>query len=101
MAKVNILLAVKLLLMIFVTDLLRLSYTTKKLQQCHELSNRDDATPKFLEALTSHNQVRQVITTFLSLIIGLKWGMFEDSSMKSTGLVRKETYFCGPEHSSG
>ena len=44
--------------------------------------------PKFLEALTSaHNQVRRVITAFLARNIGRRWKMFEESSLRSTGLV--------------
>ncbi len=44
--------------------------------------------PKFCEARTSaHNQVRQVITFFLARTIGWKWKMFEETCMKSTGLI--------------
>jgi len=44
--------------------------------------------PKFREARTSaHNQVRRVITTFLARNIGHRWKMFEEKSLKSTGLV--------------
>ncbi len=43
---------------------------------------------KFHEALTSaHNQVLQVITFFLALIIGWKWKVFEETCMKNTGLT--------------
>jgi ribonuclease HI len=44
--------------------------------------------PKFREARTSaHNQVRQVITFFFARTIGRKWKMFEETCMKSTGLI--------------
>ncbi len=44
--------------------------------------------PKFREARTSaHNQVRRVITAFLARNIGRRWKMFEEKSLKSTGLV--------------
>jgi hypothetical protein len=44
--------------------------------------------PKFREARTSaHNQVLRVITAFLIRNIGRRWKMFEESSLRSTGLV--------------
>ncbi len=44
--------------------------------------------PRFREARTSaHNQVRRVITAFLARNIGRRWQMFEESSLKNTGLV--------------
>ncbi len=44
--------------------------------------------PRFREAQTSaHNQVQQVITEFLARNIGLRWEMFEESSLKNKGLV--------------
>ena len=61
----------------------------------HCISNEDETfthftsvCPNFLEARTSaHNQVRRVITAFLVRNIGHRWKMFEESSLRSTGLV--------------
>jgi hypothetical protein len=58
---------------------------------CKTLTHFACICPKFchfLEARTSaHNQVLQVITFFLACIIGLKWKLFEETCMKSTGLT--------------
>ena len=63
---------------------------------CPHFSSNEDETfthftsvcPKFLEARTSaHNQARRVITAFLARNIGRRWKMFEESSLKNTGLV--------------
>jgi hypothetical protein len=44
--------------------------------------------PKFREARTSaHNQVRAVITSFLSNAVGPEWKMYEETPISRTGLV--------------
>jgi len=44
--------------------------------------------PQYREARTSaHNQVRRVITSFLSPLVGPKWAVHEEVPMNQTGLV--------------
>lgn len=44
--------------------------------------------PKFREARTSaHNNVRDVVTSFLSSTLGSEWTMFEETRMSNTGLI--------------
>ena len=48
--------------------------------------------PKFREARTSaHNQVLDVITSFLNSALGSKWAVFEETQMSQTGLVLQST----------
>ena len=48
--------------------------------------------PKFREARTSaHNQVRDVITSFLGNTVGPNWTMHEETPMAKTGLVLRPT----------
>jgi hypothetical protein len=48
--------------------------------------------PKFREARTSaHNQVRDVVTSFLSSALGSEWNMFKETRMSRTGLILSST----------
>ena len=48
--------------------------------------------PKFREARTSaHNQVRDVITSFLTSTLGSEWTVFEETRMAQTGLILRPT----------
>ncbi len=48
--------------------------------------------PKFREARTSaHNQVQNVITSFLTSTLGSEWTMFEETRMARTGLILRPT----------
>ena len=48
--------------------------------------------PKFREARTSaHNQVRDVVTSFLDSTLGPEWTMFEETRMANTGLILRST----------
>ncbi len=48
--------------------------------------------PKFREARTSaHNQVRDVITSFLTSTLRLKWTLFEETRMAKTGLILRSS----------
>jgi hypothetical protein len=48
--------------------------------------------PKFREARTSaHNQVRDVITSFLHSALGAEWTMYEETRMSRTGLILSST----------
>ena len=44
--------------------------------------------PQFREARTSaHNQVRNVITSFFTPLVGPQWRMYDETSMSRTGLI--------------
>ena len=48
--------------------------------------------PKFREARTSaHNQVRDVVTSFLNSTLGAEWTMYEETRMSRTGLILAST----------
>ena len=48
--------------------------------------------PKFREARTSaHNQVRNVITSFLTSTISPEWTLFEETRMAKTGLILRSS----------
>ena len=55
--------------------------------------------PKFREARTAaHNQVRDVVTSFLNSTLGSEWTMFEETRMSRTGLVLSSTSHATAEH---